>query len=127
MNKNIISTDTAPAAIGAYSQAVKVENVIYISGQIPLDPNTKVIVSDDFVEQSHQVFSNLVAIAMASGGSLNDAVKLTVYLTDLADFPQLNEVMATYLQEPFPARATVQVAGLPLGAKVEIDAVLCLA
>ena len=127
MNKKIISTDKAPAAIGAYSQAVKVENVVYISGQIPLDPNTKTIVSDDFVEQSHQVFSNLAAVALASGGSLNDAVKLTVYLSDLADFPQLNEVMAKYLQEPSPARATVQVAGLPLGAKVEIDAVLCLA
>ena len=127
MNKKIISTDKAPAAIGAYSQAVKVENVVYISGQIPLDPDTKAIVSDDFVEQSHQVFSNLSAVAVASGGSLSDAVKLTVYLTDLGDFPQLNEVMAKYLDEPFPARATVQVAGLPLGAKVEIDAVLYLA
>lgn len=127
MNKNIISTAKAPAAIGAYSQAVKVENVIYISGQIPLDPISKIIVSDDFIEQAHQVFLNLAAIAEASGGSLNDSVKLTVYVTNLADFPQLNEVMATYLNEPYPARATVQVAALPLGAKLEIDAVLNLA
>lgn len=127
MNKEIISTDRAPAAIGAYSQAVKVENVIYISGQIPLDPQTKAIVSNDFTEQARQVFSNLAAVAEASKGSLDDTVKLTVYVTDLADFPRLNEVMASYLSEPFPARATVQVAALPLDAKIEIDAVLHLA
>ncbi len=127
MNKKIISTDKAPAAIGPYSQAVMVDNVVYISGQIPLDPSTKAIISDDFVEQAHQVFSNLIAVAEASGGSLSDAVKLTVYVSDITDFPQLNEVMMKYLSEPYPARATVQVAALPLGAKVEIDAVLYLA
>jgi len=126
MTKEIINTDKAPAAIGAYSQAVKVNDQVYISGQIPLDPMTKVLVSDDFSKQAHRVFTNLIAIAEASGGRLSDAVKLTVYVTDLANFPTLNEVMAEYLAQPFPARATVQVSALPLGALVEIDAVLCL-
>jgi len=127
MKKQIIHTDSAPAAIGAYSQAVKLGNTVYVSGQIPLNPETNVVVSDSFAEQADQVFSNLASIATAAGSSLNDAVKLTVYLTDLTDFPQLNEVMANYLNEPFPARATVQVAALPLGVKVEIDAILHLA
>ena len=126
MKKEIINTDKAPAAIGAYSQAVKVQDTVYISGQIPLDPATKVMVSEDFVQQAHQVFANLAAVSKASGGTLNDAVKLTVYVTDLGNFPPLNEVMAEYLQQPFPARATIQVSALPLGALVEIDAVLCL-
>jgi reactive intermediate/imine deaminase len=126
MKKEIISTDKAPAAIGAYSQAVKVANTVYISGQIPLDPVTKVLVSDEFVEQAHQVFANLSSVAQAAGGTLGDAAKLTVYVTDLSNFPLLNEVMAVYLQKPFPARATVEVSALPLGALVEIDAVLCL-
>ncbi len=126
MNKKIINTDRAPAAIGAYSQAIKINNTVYLSGQIPLDPVTKALVSDDFVEQGHRVFANLAAVASASDGSLNDAVKLTVYVTDLANFPLLNEVMAEYLKQPFPARATVQVSALPMGALVEIDAVLCL-
>ncbi len=126
MTKKIINTDKAPAAIGAYSQAVKVADMVYISGQIPLNPDTKVIVSDVFLDQAHQVFVNLTAVAEAAGGDLNDAVKLTVYVTDLANFPTLNEVMSEYLKQPFPARATVQVAALPLGALVEIDAVLCL-
>lgn len=126
MNKKIINTDKAPAAIGAYSQAVKIDNTVYLSGQIPLDPVTKALVSDDFVEQGHRVFANLAAVACASGGSLNDAAKLTVYVTDLGNFPLLNEVMAEYLEQPFPARATVEVSALPMGALVEIDAVLCL-
>ena len=126
MKKEIINTDKAPAAIGAYSQAVKALNTVYISGQIPLDPITKVLVSADFSEQAHQVFANLIAVAQASGGTLDDAVKLTVYVTDLNNFPLLNAVMAAYLMQPFPARATVEVSALPLGALVEIDAVLCL-
>ncbi|MBL4672895.1 MAG: RidA family protein [Arenicella sp.] len=126
MTKKIINTDKAPAAIGAYSQAVKVANTVYISGQIPLDPAKMAMVSNVFIDQAHQVFANLTAVSQAAGGNLNDAVKLTIYVTDLANFPILNEVMAEYLQQPFPARATVQVSALPLGALVEIDAVLCL-
>lgn len=126
MSKEIINTDHAPSAIGAYSQAVKVGDTVYISGQIPLDPQTKKLVSASFVDQAHRVFANLRAVAKAAGGSLNDAVKLTVYVTDLSNFPTLNDVMAEYLQEPFPARATVEVAALPMDALVEIDAVLCL-
>jgi len=126
MTKEIINTDKAPAAIGAYSQAVKVANTVYISGQIPLDPSNMTMVSDVFADQAHQVFANLAAVSQAAGGNLSDAVKLTVYVTDLANFPILNEVMTEYLQQPFPARATIQVSALPLGALVEIDAVLCL-
>ena len=116
MSKEIINTDHAPSAIGAYSQAVKVGDTVYISGQIPLDPQTKKLVSASFVDQAHRVFANLRAVAKAAGGSLNDAVKLTVYVTDLSNFPTLNDVMAEYLQEPFPARATVEVAALPMDA-----------
>ena len=126
MIKEIINTDKAPAAIGAYSQAVKVGDTVYISGQIPLEPISKVIVGDQFFDQAHQVFANLNAVSEAAGGCLSDAVKLTVYVTDLANFSILNDVMSEYLQVPFPARATVQVVALPLGALVEIDAVLCL-
>lgn len=125
MKKIIISTDKAPAAIGTYSQAVKVDRTVYISGQIPLDPDTMEMVSSDFSEQATQVFKNLIAVAEAAGGSLSDAVKLNVFLTDLSDFAALNEVMSNYMSEPFPARAAVQVAALPRGAQVEIDAVLC--
>jgi reactive intermediate/imine deaminase len=126
MTKEIINTDQAPAAIGAYSQAVKVANTVYISGQIPLDPVKMVIVIDVFIEQAHQVFANLSAVSQAAGGTLNDAVKLTVYVSDLANFPILNQVMGEYLEQPYPARATIQVSALPLGALVEIDAVLYL-
>lgn len=125
MTKKIINTGDAPTAIGPYSQAVKVQGMVYISGQIPIDPATKVLVSDDFSQQANQVLANLKSIALAAGSSLNDAVKLTVYVTDLANFPVLNEVMTDYLSLPFPARATVEVSALPLGALVEIDAVLC--
>ena len=127
MNKQIISTESAPAAIGPYSQAVKVGDVVYLSGQIPLDPETMQIVDGGFAEQAKQVLNNLDAVAQASGGSLNDAVKLTVYVTDLADFAQLNDIMADVLTQPYPARAAVQVAALPKSALVEIDAVLSLA
>ncbi len=123
--KKIINTDKAPAAIGAYSQAVSVGGTVYVSGQIPLDPVSMTVVSDDFSEQAHQVFKNLSAICQAADLSLDDALKLTVYLTNLDDFAALNEVMAQYVNEPFPARAAVQVSALPKGVQIEIDAILC--
>ncbi len=126
MTRSIINTSDAPAAIGAYSQAIKVGGTVYVSGQIPLEPVTMQIVSDDFSEQAKQVFENLSAVCKASGGSLDDAVKLTVYLTDLDNFTLLNHVMSEYCNEPYPARAAVQVAALPKGAQVEIDAILSL-
>ena len=126
MNKETISSKLAPAAIGPYSQAVKVGNTVYLSGQIPLDPQTGDLVDGDFNSQAKQVFKNLEAVAKAAGGSLSDAVKLTVYLTDLDNFNLLNDVMAEVLSAPFPARATVQVSALPKGASIEIDAVLSL-
>jgi reactive intermediate/imine deaminase len=126
MNKNIINTDQAPAAIGPYSQAVEVNKTVYISGQIPLVPDTMELVSDDFQAQVEQVFKNLSAVAKAANGSLADAVKLTVYLTDLSDFSLVNEVMQAHVPEPFPARAAVQVSALPKGALVEVDAILVL-
>ncbi len=123
-----IATDRAPAAIGTYSQAVKTaaRSTVYISGQIPLDPQSMEIVSDDFHAQAQQVFDNLSAVAEAAGGTLADCVKLTVYLTDLADFAALNEVMAAHMSAPFPARAAIQVSALPRDALVEIDAIMCL-
>ena len=126
MNKETISSKQAPAAIGPYSQAVKVGNTVYLSGQIPLDPQTGDLVGGDFNNQAMQVFKNLEAVAKAAGGSLSDAVKLTVYLTDLDNFNLLNDVMAEVLSAPFPARAAVQVSALPKGASIEIDAVLSL-
>jgi len=126
MNKSIIQTRSAPSAIGAYSQAVRVGSTVYISGQIPLLADTMELVSDDFVAQAHQVFKNLKAVAQAAEGSLADAVKLTVYVIDLDNFAALNEVMSEHMAEPFPARAAVQVSALPKGAQVEIDAVLQL-
>ena len=124
--KTIIHTDEAPQAIGTYSQAVKVDGTVWLSGQIPLCPERMELVSEDFTEQLRQVFRNLSAVAQASGGGLADVVKLNVYLTDLARFPVVNEVMAEYFQEPFPARAAVGVAALPKGAQVEMDAVMHL-
>ena len=124
--KKIIKTEQAPAAIGTYSQAVKAGDTVYISGQIPLNPETMEVVADDFLPQAHQVFQNLDAIVKASGASLENAVKLTVYMVDLADFSMLNDVMAEYINEPYPARAAVQVAALPKGVKVEVDAILYL-
>tara|TARA_B100000767_G_scaffold251202_1_gene254014 strand:+ start:2508 stop:2936 length:429 start_codon:yes stop_codon:yes gene_type:complete len=126
MSRNIIQTESAPAAIGTYSQAVKVNpgSMTFISGQIPLVPETMTMVSDNFVEQTHQVFRNLAAVANASGGSLSDCVKLTIYLTDLSEFANLNTIMAEYFSEPYPARAAVEVSALPKGAQVEIDAIV---
>jgi reactive intermediate/imine deaminase len=124
MTRKIISTDKAPAAIGTYSQAVQVGNTVYISGQIPLDPKSMTVVEGDIRAQITRVFENLKAIAAAAGTNLNSAVKVNVYLTDLANFAAVNEIMATYFEQPYPARAAVQVSALPKGVQVEIDAVL---
>lgn len=121
-----IHSDKAPAAIGPYSQAIKTGSLVFLSGQIPLDPESMEIVSDDVAAQTHQVFKNLIAVAEAAGGSLSNAVKLTIYVTDLGDFATVNEIMAEYFSEPYPARATIQVSALPKGSAVEIDAVLSL-
>lgn len=126
MPREIIHTDHAPKAIGTYSQAVKIGDTVYLSGQIPLVPQTMEMVAGDIGAQIRQVFENLSAVAQASGGTLQDAVKLNVYLTDLKDFPVVNEVMGQYLKQPYPARAAVGVAALPRGARVEIDGVLHL-
>jgi reactive intermediate/imine deaminase len=121
-----VHSDSAPAAIGPYSQAIKAGPLVFLSGQIPLDPKSMEIVSDDIAAQTHQVFKNLIAVADAAGGNLSNAAKLTIYLTDLGDFAVVNEIMAGYFSEPYPARATIQVSALPKGARVEIDAVLAL-
>jgi reactive intermediate/imine deaminase len=126
MSRKTIHTDSAPAAVGTYSQAVRAGNLVFISGQIPFVPATMEIVDGDFAARARQVFENLKAIAEASGGSLNDAVKLTIFLTDLDNFATVNEVMAEYCDEPYPARAAVQVAALPKGVDVEADAILAL-
>jgi len=126
MTKKTIHTDAAPAAVGTYSQAVKVGQFVFISGQIPFVPETMEIVDGDFAARARQVFENLKAIAEESGGSLNDAVKLTIFLTDLGNFATVNEVMAEYCDEPYPARAAVQVAALPKGADVEADGILAV-
>lgn len=124
MSREIINTSNAPQAIGTYSQAVKSGNRVYMSGQIPLDPKSMELVAGDIVTQIRRVLDNLQAVAQAAGGSLNDLVKLNVYLTDLANFPQVNQVMAEYFTEPYPARAAVGVASLPKGAEVEMDGVM---
>ena len=126
MNKVIISTQDAPAAIGAYSQAVKVGGQVYVSGQIPLVPETGDLVSHDFSLQAKQVFDNLSAVAKAAESDLNNVVKLTVYLIDLNHFAELNKIMSEYMTEPYPARAAVEVSALPMGAQLEIDAILCV-
>jgi reactive intermediate/imine deaminase len=126
MNKEIISTSKAPAAIGPYSQAVKTGLVVFTSGQIGLDPATKELVSDDFEAQVRQSFGNLAEVARASGGSLANAVKLTLFLTDLAKFSRANEIMAEVVPQPYPARSTVGVASLPKGAQFEVEAILVL-
>lgn len=125
MSKTIISTPDAPKAIGTYSQAVKVGDTVYCSGQIGLDPETMLMV-EGIDAQIHRVFNNLAAVAREAGGSLRDAVRLTVFLTDLGHFAKVNEIMAEYVQEPYPARAAVGVASLPRNALVEVDAVLVL-
>ncbi|HEV2332809.1 MAG TPA: RidA family protein [Gammaproteobacteria bacterium] len=119
-----IFSDRAPRAIGPYSQAVRAANTVYLSGQIPLDPKTGELVSGDFALETRRVFDNLRAVAEAAGDGFKDVVRVTIYLTDLANFPKVNEVMAEYFQEPYPARVTIGVASLPRGARVEIDAVM---
>ncbi|MBO1255906.1 RidA family protein [Alteromonas sp. 5E99-2] len=124
MSKSIIQTDSAPAAIGTYSQAVKAGTTVYLSGQIPLVPETMEMVSDDFAEQTKQVFENINAVCTAAGGTMRDLVKINIYLTDLSNFATVNEVMATYFSEPYPARAALGISELPRGAQVEIDGVM---
>lgn len=124
MPREIIRTDQAPQAIGTYSQAVKIGRTVYLSGQIPLDPLTMELVSGDVEAQIRRVFDNLQAVARAAGGGLADVVKLNVFLTDLANFPTVNAVMAGYFHEPYPARAAIGVAALPRGAAVEMDGVM---
>jgi reactive intermediate/imine deaminase len=126
MTKTIIHTADAPQAIGTYSQAVKVDNTVYISGQIPLDPASMEIVAGGIEAEITRVFDNLKAVAAAAGGNLADVVKLNIFLTDLGNFPIVNEVMAQYFQEPYPARAAIGVAALPKGVGVEMDAVLVI-
>lgn len=126
MTKSIINTDLAPQAIGTYSQAVKVDRTVYLSGQIPLEPKTMQLVEGEISAQITQVFDNLKAVAEASGGSLSDIVKLNVFLVDLANFPIVNEIMGRYFQEPYPARAAVGVAALPKASQVEMDAIMVL-
>jgi reactive intermediate/imine deaminase len=126
MTRQTIHTSSAPQAIGPYSQAVRAGDTVYLSGQIPLDPATMQLVSGDIEAEIHQVFKNLKAVAEAAGGSLANAVKVNVFLTDLANFSKVNEIMASYCTQPFPARAAVGVAQLPRGARVEIECVLYL-
>ena len=127
MQRQIIHTPLAPKAIGTYSQAVRVGDTDYISGQIPLDPASGQLVSGDIEAEIRRAFDNISAIAQAAGGSLASAVKLSVFLTDLAHFPKVNEIMATYFSEPYPARAAIGVAALPRGARVEVECILSLA
>ena len=126
MSRIIISTTDAPQAIGTYSQAVRAGDTVYLSGQIPLVPATMQMVEGDIAAQVRQVFSKLAAVAAAAGGSLNDCVKVHVFLTDLVNFPVVNEVMAEFFTEPYPARAAIGVAALPRGAQVEVDAIMVL-
>ena len=124
--KEKIHTRFAPDAIGTYSQAIKSDNTIYFSGQIPLDPATMNLVTGDLAAQAAQVFTNLQEVARAAGGSLNQIVKLAIFLTDLTHFPIVNEVMAEFFDEPYPARSTVQVSALPRGAEIEVEAIMVL-
>ncbi|MCG6887432.1 MAG: RidA family protein [Proteobacteria bacterium] len=124
MSREIIKTDQAPQAIGTYSQAVKVDRTVYLSGQIPLVPETMELVAGETAVQIRQVFDNLQAVCRAAGGELADIVKLNVFLTDLGNFPSVNEIMTDYFSEPYPARAAIGVAALPKGADVEMDAVM---
>jgi reactive intermediate/imine deaminase len=124
MPRTIVHSEHAPAAIGTYSQAVRVGNTVYLSGQTPLDPKTMELVPGDFEAQTRRVFENLKAVAAAAGGTLNHAVRVGIYVTDLGNFPTVNKVMAEYFTQPYPARTTIGVASLPRGAAVEIDCVL---
>ena len=125
-DKTPITTSDAPAAIGTYSQAIRAGDTVFLSGQIPLDPATMELVADSVEAQVRQVFDNLAAVARAAGGDLERVVKLTVYLTDLGDFSTVNEVMAEYFSEPYPARAAIGIAALPRSAAVEVDAILVI-
>ncbi|MCF6435598.1 MULTISPECIES: RidA family protein [Pseudoalteromonas] len=124
MNKAIISTDQAPAAIGTYNQAVKVGTAVYLSGQIPLVPETMEMISEDFAEQAQQVFKNLTAVCEAAGGQLQDMVKVNIFLTDLSNFATVNEIMSQHFKTPYPARAAIGVKELPKGAQIEIDGIM---
>lgn len=124
MERIAIHTNAAPSAIGTYSQAIRVGNTVYVSGQIPLDPATGALIDGDITAQITQVFDNLKAVAEGAGLSLNHAVKITVFLTDLSHFAKVNEIMANYFELPYPARAALGVAALPKGAEVEVDAIL---
>lgn len=124
MNKIIISTDEAPSAIGTYNQAVKVGTAVYLSGQIPLVPSSMEMISDDFAEQTHQVFKNLTAVCEAAGGELQDMVKVNIFLTDLDNFATVNEIMSQYFKTPYPARAAIGVKALPKGSQIEIDGIM---
>lgn len=126
MTREIISTDKAPQAIGTYSQAVKVDNTVYISGQIPLVPETMEVIEGDFAEHVRRVFQNISAITEAAGGNINDCVKLNIFLTDLNNFATVNEVMAEFFTQPYPARAALEISALPKGVQVEADAVMVL-
>ena len=126
MTKHSIHTDNAPQVIGTYSQAIKIDRTVYLSGQIPLVPETMTLVHGDISAQITQVFDNLQAVAEAAGGDFSDVVKLNVFLTDLAHFPIVNEIMGHYFQQPYPARAAIGVAALPKGAEVEMDAIMVL-
>ena len=124
--KTIISTDNAPSAIGTYSQAVKVKNTVSLSGQIPLIPETMTVIEGGFTEQTEQVFKNLVSVCEAAGGTINDMVKVNIFMTDLSNFATVNEVMSKYFDEPYPARAAVQVSRLPKDVEIEIDGIMDL-
>ena len=126
MQREIIFTEDAPQAIGTYSQAIKVGNTIYLSGQIPLIPETMELIEGDITNQIKRVFMNLAAVAKASGGTLTNINKLNIYLTDLSNFPLINEIMAEHFSEPYPARAVVGVASLPKGAMIEMDAIMTI-
>jgi reactive intermediate/imine deaminase len=122
--KSIIATDKAPSAIGTYSQAVKVNNTVYLSGQIPLEPVSMTVVEGGFVEQTEQVFKNLSAVCEAAGGTINDMVKVNVFMVDLGNFATVNEIMAKYFEQPYPARAAIQISKLPKDVEIEIDGVM---
>jgi len=126
MSRHVIHTDKAPAAIGPYSQAIRVGNTVYLSGQIPLDPSTGLIVDGDITAQATRAFENLKAVCEAAGGSLSDVVRMGLYLTDLGRFGEVNAVMERYCTKPYPARSTIQVPALPRGAQFEVDAVMVL-
>ncbi len=124
MSKSVIHTDKAPQAIGTYSQAIKCGTTVYLSGQIPLVPETMQVISEDFTEQAHQVFKNVQAVCEAAGGAMDHLAKVNIFLTDLSNFAMVNEIMSLYFGQPYPARAAVQVSALPKGVQIEIDGVM---